>query len=152
MDPGERVSRPGREPEQRRVCGCNTVHLTGRIPQTAWRGGCRIGTSRAEVRAAKPRPGCATQMYLLSLSVLLRTIALAWSLHLFRRVRDLRLGLLVALVGMFLVSATMPLLESWALRAPVPAAAELEQIDDLVESILLLLSVLFVSRMVGQRN
>jgi two-component system cell cycle sensor histidine kinase/response regulator CckA len=90
-------------------------------------------------------------MYLLVTTCLLRLIALAWSVHLVRRVRDRRLWAIVVFVAL----ATLLPVPEMLLGAATHRAPELllmESLDDFVASCLILLGVLLLSRLLREWN
>ncbi|MEX2217811.1 MAG: PAS domain S-box protein [Phycisphaerales bacterium] len=92
-------------------------------------------------------------MLLLIASVLLRVLALAWAAHLLRRTRDARRGFKALVLALFTASVALPLIYAWDRADPSPGLAELlVELGNLVVSVLLVLTVLFVGRLFDRQD
>lgn len=88
---------------------------------------------------------------ILIVSILIRLVALAWSLVLLRRLRDWRMGFLTAMLALMALRQTLSLLtesESWSLSV----TGQLTELPGLLVSIAALLAVVFLGNILAERE
>jgi len=88
---------------------------------------------------------------IISTSVLIRLIALGWTLHLWRTVRDWRFGFLGAMIALMALRQILTLLKkgySW----PPELTTGMDEVPGLVVSVLALLTVIFLGRMISDER
>lgn len=88
---------------------------------------------------------------ILSVSVFIRLIALAWALRLWHRIRDWRIGFLGAMVALMALRQSLTLYRkgiSW----PPQLTSGLDEIPGLAVSILALLAIIFLGRMISDER
>lgn len=84
---------------------------------------------------------------ILIVSIVIRLMALAWSIILFRRIRDWRIAFLTAMIALMAVRQILTLLKTPE-PFPVSFVANIEEPHGLMVSILAFLALIFLGRMI----
>ncbi len=84
---------------------------------------------------------------ILLVSVLIRLLALGWSLHLWRKIRDWRIGILGAMVALMALRQTLTLSRKGLAWPPDPTT-NIDELPGLAVSVLVLLVIVFIGRMI----
>ena len=84
---------------------------------------------------------------ILLVSVLIRLLALGWSLHLWRKIRDWRIGILGAMVALMALRQTLTLSRKGLAWPPDPTT-NIDELPGLAVSVLVLLVIIFIGRMI----
>ncbi len=84
---------------------------------------------------------------ILLISVLIRLLALGWSLLLWRKIRDWRIGILGAMVALMALRQTLTLSRKGLAWPPDPTT-NIDELPGLAVSVLVLLVIIFIGRMI----
>jgi len=84
---------------------------------------------------------------ILIVSIIIRVLALSWSIVLLRRIRDWRVALLTAMIALMAVRQTWTLLKTPD-PFPISFTANIDELPGLAVSVLAFLALLFLGRMI----